>query len=106
MRELIDEESLEPIRFELGAFFTITFPRKPLYDKESSTREVDREVDSRLGHLSENQSKLLDLIDKDPYITKKQMSEILKIRSSSVDKNIDILKMCFSWSLNGTGSLT
>ena len=42
--------------------------------------------------LTKNQRMILDLIKKDPNISKKEMSKIIGIRPSSIDKNITTLK--------------
>jgi len=44
------------------------------------------------GKLGENQMKILLLIEENPKISKKRMSEILKISTTAIDKNINKLK--------------
>jgi len=51
---------------------------------ETGIREVDREVEK----LTDNQKMILELIKNNPSIPKKEMSETIGIRSSSIDKNI------------------
>ena len=55
-------------------------------------REVEQEVEREVEKITERQKELLDLIKSNPSISKKQMSEIIGIRPSSIDKNIVILK--------------
>ena len=66
---------------------------------EKEIKEVDREVvgelDTRVRgveKLTQNQRIIIDLIKKDPTISKKEMSKIIGIRPSSIDKNIATLK--------------
>ncbi|HRT18437.1 MAG TPA: winged helix-turn-helix transcriptional regulator [Candidatus Paceibacterota bacterium] len=56
---------------------------------ESVSRELVEKVGSK---LVENQIKILLLLKEKPSITKKQLSEILRISKIAVDKNIDKLK--------------
>ena len=51
-----------------------------------------REVDGGVEKLTEHQKMLLHLIKNDPSISKKEMSETIGIRPSSIDKNIATLK--------------
>jgi len=55
---------------------------------ETTSREVDRAVEK----LTENQKMILELIKKDPHISKNEMSNVIGIRTSSIDKNIKTLK--------------
>ena len=49
-------------------------------------------VENSENGLVENQSKILEMMIKDPTISKQQISESLGISSTAVDKNIDVLK--------------
>ena len=59
---------------------------------EIEVKEVGREVDREVEKLTKNQRMILDLIRKDPTISKKEMSKIIGIRQSSIDKYIVTLK--------------
>ena len=58
-------------------------------------REVEREVEKderEVEKLTEHQKMILHLIKNNPSISKKEMSETIGIRPSSIDKNIATLK--------------
>jgi len=42
--------------------------------------------------LAENQIKILELVDENPYISKREMSEDIGISTTAIDKNISTLK--------------
>ena len=63
-------------------------PREVEREVEKDEREVDREVEK----LTEHQKMILHLIKNNPSISKKEMSETIGIRPSSIDKNIATLK--------------
>ena len=42
--------------------------------------------------LVENQSKMIELMIRDPKISKQKMSEIIGISTTAIDKNINLLK--------------
>jgi len=42
--------------------------------------------------LVENQIKILELVDENPYISKREMSEEIGISTTAIDKNISTLK--------------
>lgn len=48
----------------------------------------ERLVDELVERLVENQKKILDLMKKDPYISKKELSLKVGISSTAIDKNI------------------
>lgn len=52
----------------------------------------ERLVDGLVERLVENQKKILDLMKKDPYISKKELSLKVGISSTAIDKNIISLK--------------
>jgi ATP-dependent DNA helicase RecG len=58
---------------------------------EKEKREVEKEK-KEVEKTTEHQKMILDLIKNNPSISKKEMSENLGIRPSSVDKNITTLK--------------
>ena len=42
--------------------------------------------------MAENQIKILELVDENPYISKREMSEDIGISTTAIDKNISTLK--------------
>lgn len=53
--------------------------------------EID--YDGRLVEgLVENQIKILELVNENPYISKREMSEEIGISTTAIDKNISTLK--------------
>ena len=54
------------------------------WEVEKEEREVEK--------MTEDQKMILDLIKNNPSISKKELSETIGIRPSSVDKNITTLK--------------
>jgi len=66
-------------------------------DKNISSVELAQKVGSKLvekvgSNLTENQLKILLLIEENPKIIKKKMAEILNISTTAIDKNIAKLK--------------
>ena len=68
MRDLMDEEVLDPIQFKFKGFTTLTFPRKPL-DNETTTitrkngTSIPSNVPSKLGQKENRLYKLLKTLD-------------------------------------------
>ncbi len=90
---------------EIGTQFIVTFKRKYLEDEEGvgekvGGKEVEREVEKEvekeseweLEGLTDSQKAILKMIKANPYTSKKEMSENIGIRISSIDKNIQTLK--------------
>jgi|LGVE01.1.fsa_nt_gb predicted HTH transcriptional regulator len=62
---------------------------------ETKIREVEREVETKIREvdkLTDKQKMILYLIKENPSTSKKEMSEAIGIRPSSIDKNITTLK--------------
>jgi len=62
---------------------------------EKTDREVEKEVEKskrEVEKLTEHQKMILNLINNNPSVSKKEMSETIGIRPSSIDKNITTLK--------------
>ena len=61
---------------------------------EKEKREVEKEEreEREVEKTTEHQKMILDLIKNNPFTSKKEMSENLGIRPSSIDKNITTLK--------------
>lgn len=74
--------------------FTANFLRmsfksvEPVYSNDSKEGLVDRLVDG----LVESQKRIIELIIKNPKISKKEMSGQIGISTTAIDKNIDTLK--------------
>jgi ATP-dependent DNA helicase RecG len=91
------------VKFESTGFFTVLFKRPStridLPQDESRSRlgkgweEVGSKLAGKVGSkLAESQIKILSLIADNPAITKRELSEILKISTTAIDKNISKLK--------------
>ena len=62
---------------------------------ETKIREVEGEVETKIREvekLTDKQQMILYLIKENPSTSKKEMSEAIGIRPSSIDKNITTLK--------------
>jgi ATP-dependent DNA helicase RecG len=53
---------------------------------------VVRKVVKKWSELNENQRRIIDLMEKKPGITRRELSEALKINQSAIQKHIDKLK--------------
>ena len=49
-------------------------------------------VEGLVEGLVENQIKILELVNENPYISKREMSEEIGISTTAIDKNISTLK--------------
>jgi len=100
IRKYIKEKGLiQPEFRDYNGFFKAIFYNTKIEEVEKEVKEVDREVvgelDTRVREvekLTQNQRIIIDLIKKDPTISKKEMSKIIGIIPSSIDKNIVTLK--------------
>ena len=83
---------------EVGTQFIVTFKRKYFEESEEKggegevEKEVEKEVERQVEKLTETQKLMLRLVKESSYISIKKMSEIIGIRTSSIDKNIQTLK--------------
>ena len=81
-------------------FLEISFPFEADYieslkeDKKSVEKErlVDGLVERLVDGLAESQKEIVNLISKNPQISKKEMSECIGISTTAIDKNISTLK--------------
>ena len=55
-------------------------------------RLVDRLAEGLVDRLAESQKQILQLVKDNPYISKKELSEIIGISTTAIDKNIMKLK--------------
>ncbi len=76
----------EPV-FEMDSFFRAIFYRDPRY-----SLKVDRLAEGLVDRLVESQKQILQLVKDNPYISKKELSEIIGISTTAIDKNIVKLK--------------
>ena len=60
--------------------------------EDEKSVEKERLVDGLVDGLVESQKEIINLINKDPQISKKEMSECIGISTTAIDKNISILK--------------
>ena len=60
--------------------------------QERDCRGVQWEVEGEVEKFTNNQKMILGMIEKNPFVSKKEMSETVGIRSSSIDENITTLK--------------
>jgi len=72
---------------ELGRKFYTIFKRKKIEGKEGK-----RLVEELVEGLVESQKKIIELISKNPKISKKELSENIGISTTAIDKNISKLK--------------
>ena len=91
---------------EVGTKFITTFKRKSytegaeLSRKSSVKKGVEKGVESMgkglveglADRLAESQKQILQLVKDNPYISKKELSEIIGISTTAIDKNIVKLK--------------
>jgi ATP-dependent DNA helicase RecG len=83
---------------EVGTQFIVTFRRKYLEESKEKDgemvgeKEAKREAKREVEKLTETQKLMLNLVKENKYVSKKEMSEIIGIRTSSIDKNIQTLK--------------
>jgi len=105
IRKYIEEKGLVPPEFrDYNGFFKVIFynAEKEVEKEEREVEKEEREVEKEgrevekeereVEKLTEHQKMILDLIKNNPPISKKEMSENLGIRPSSIDKNITTLK--------------
>ena len=107
IRKYIEEKGLPQPEFrDYNGFFKAIFycagkdgEEISGWEVETKIREVKgevetwiREVDGEVVKLTDNQKMILELIKNNPSISKKEMSEAIGIRPSSIDKNITTLK--------------
>ena len=63
----------------------------PIPNREKNNdREIDREIDRE--NFSKNERKILDEIEKKPYITQKELVDKIKISDKTIRRNITLLK--------------
>ena len=83
---------------EAGSKFITTFKRKSytegaeLSGKSSVKKGVESTGKGLVEGLAESQKQILQLVKDNPYISKKELSEIIGISTTAIDKNIVKLK--------------
>jgi len=78
----------------VGTQFIVTFRRhEPEENKKATDDNLQDKVGDRVGeNLNQNQQKILDLIQTDPHISARMLSEAIGISQRKVEANISILK--------------
>ncbi len=94
MRNLVREAGLKPPDFTSDTFFHAVFQRNPEHALKSA---AGRGVEKRLAEglvegLAESQRKILALVEKTPSISKQELSRKIRISTTAIDKNIQVLK--------------
>ena len=93
IRKYIEEKGLPQPEFrDYNGFFKAIFYGAGKDVEKIGDREVDREVEREVEIITDNQKMILEMIGINPFVSKKEMSETVGIRSSSIDKNITTLK--------------
>ncbi|MBN1687983.1 MAG: putative DNA binding domain-containing protein [Candidatus Omnitrophica bacterium] len=101
MRDMMLAAKLEPPKFEIANFFRAIFYRNPEYSLKklpetkmgkAEKAEEKRLVEGLVEGLVENQRKMIDFINKNPRISKKELSDKIGISTTAIDKNIAHLK--------------
>ena len=109
MRELMRDAGLKEPVFEMDAFFRVTFYRDPRYslkaDKESGEKTMEKglvekgggkaeKIRRKLGEkLGENEKRILEIINKNKFITIPELSKTLDISTTAVENNLAKLKV-------------
>ena len=88
--ELILSKEPETTFKEIADMFVAVFKRKGV--EMGNLKDTEKVRERLVDGLVENQKKMLDLMKKDPYISKKELSLKLGISSTAIDKNIISLK--------------
>ncbi len=88
MRELMRDAGLKEPVFEMDAFFRVIFYRDPKYSlkaersqKAGGSKEKSTEK-GLVDRLAESQKQILQLVKDNPYISKKELSEIIGISTT------------------------
>jgi ATP-dependent DNA helicase RecG len=74
---------------EVGTQFIVTFRRKHI--EKMRKREAER-WSERWSEINENQRRILNLIRENPAISRKEISDNLKINQSAIQKHLETLK--------------
>jgi ATP-dependent DNA helicase RecG len=78
---------------EVGTKFITTFKRRSYFEGKKVVEGLEKGLADRLvERLAESQKRILKLIKENPYISKKELSEIIGISTTAIDKNIIRLK--------------
>jgi len=90
MREAMKKAGLPPPKFESTGFFTVTFKRPPLTEVVSKGGQKGGQT--KWSELTERQRTILQIIENNPKVSRKELSERLSINESAVQKHIENLK--------------
>ena len=90
----LEKSGLPKPVYKTDGLFTVIFKRTLYVKDKTKTRDkVGSKVGGKVGgKVSGNQIKILLQMKENPYITKEQLSKILKISTTAIDNNIAKLK--------------
>ena len=92
MNKLMENAGLKKPLFEYDEFFEVNFFRPSYYDKEYGTYDLSKFQNSSEYILNNTQRKMLEIIRKNPSVTKKEIAEILNLSMGTIKKYMNILK--------------
>lgn len=103
MRDLMREAGLKEPVFAMDTFFRVIFYRDPHFSLkaeggvEKGGRRVGGEVGKIVGEkvgvrITNNQAKIMEAMQKDPYISANKLSEVVGISQRKIESNIAKLK--------------
>ncbi len=98
MRDLMREAELKEPVFEMDKFFRVIFYRDPRYSlKAEGSKKVGERVGEKVGvkvgvKITDNQARIIEAMEKDPYISANKLSEIVGISRRKIESNIAKLK--------------
>lgn len=92
MQRLMNEASLSPVEFEFDSFFTAIFRRPLRVAVKEAIKVTDKVTIKVTNKVTENQTKILDEMKKNAYITTKELSKRIGISDRKIKSNISKLK--------------
>jgi len=103
MIDLMRETGLKDPLFEMDTFFRVIFYRDPRYSLKAGKgvgkggRKVGERVGEKVGErvevrITDNQAKIMEAMQKDPYISAIKLSEVVGISHRKIESNIAKLK--------------
>ncbi len=95
MIDLMREAGLKEPLFEMDTFFRVTFYRDPRYSLKAEGRvgKGGIKVGEKVGvRITDNQAKIMEAMQKDPYISAIKLSEVVGISHRKIEANIAKLR--------------
>ena len=96
MKEVMVGAGLHEPTFEPNGFFRAIFQRSPEFAmksfRDTETQSPEELVERLAEGLAESQKRILQLICRNPRISKKTMAEAIGISTTAIDKNLAKLK--------------